>query len=85
MFLNGTVDQGPVIPGCIKNGVPESVGNKIYDDMIAFASYAFNKSHAAAYAYLTYQTAYLKCYYPVEFITAVLNNRITSIDRKSVV
>lgn len=80
VFLNGTVDHGTVIPGCIKNGVPESVGNKIYDDMIAFASYAFNKSHAAAYAYLTYQTAYLKCYYPVEFITAVLNNRITSID-----
>ena len=80
VFVNGTVDHGVVIPGCIKNGVPEDVANKIYDDMIAFASYAFNKSHAAAYAYLAYQTAYLKCYYPVEFITAVLNNRITSID-----
>lgn len=80
VFVNGTVDHGTVIPGCVKNGVPEDVANKIYDDMIAFASYAFNKSHAAAYAYLAYQTAYLKRYYPVEFITAVLNNRITSID-----
>ena len=80
VFVHGTVDHGVEIPGCVKNGVPESVANKIYDDMIAFASYAFNKSHAAAYAYLAYQTAYLKCYYPVEFITAVLNNRITSID-----
>lgn len=80
VFVHGTVDHGVEIPGCIKNGVPEKVANKIYDDMIAFASYAFNKSHAAAYAYLAYQTAYLKCYYPVEFITAVLNNRITSID-----
>ncbi len=80
VFVHGTVDHGVVIPGCIKNGVPEAVANKIYDDMIAFASYAFNKSHAAAYAYVTYQTAYLKCYYPVEYITAVLNNRITSID-----
>ncbi len=80
VFVHGTVDHGVEIPGCIKNGVPEDVANKIYDDMIAFASYAFNKSHAAAYAYLAYQTAYLKCYYPVEFITAVLNNRITSID-----
>ncbi len=80
VFIHGIVDHGVEIPGCIKNGVPENVANKIYDDMIAFASYAFNKSHAAAYAYLAYQTAYLKCYYPVEFITAVLNNRITSID-----
>ncbi len=80
VFLHGTVDHGREIPGCIKNGVSAEVANKIYDDMIAFASYAFNKSHAAAYAYITYQTAYLKCYYPVEYITAVLNNRITSID-----
>ena len=80
VFVNGTVDHGVEIKGCIKNGVSEDIANKIYDDMIAFASYAFNKSHAAAYAYLAYQTAYLKCYYPVEFITAVLNNRITSID-----
>ncbi|MDE7395442.1 MAG: DNA polymerase III subunit alpha, partial [Clostridiales bacterium] len=80
VFINGIVDHGKVIPGCVKNGVSKEVGNKIYDDMISFASYAFNKSHAAAYAVLAYQTAYLKAYYPVEFITAVLNNRITSID-----
>ena len=80
VFIGGTVDHGKVIPGCVKNGVSKEVANKIYDDMISFASYAFNKSHAAAYAVLAYQTAYLKCYYPVEFITAVLNNRITSID-----
>ena len=80
VFVHGTVDHGVVIKGCVNNGVPEEIANKIYDDMIAFASYAFNKSHAAAYAYLAYQTAYLKCYYPVEYITAVLNNRITSID-----
>lgn len=81
VFLHGTVDnKGVVVDGCIKRGVPEDVANKIYDDMISFASYAFNKSHAAAYAYLSYQTAYLKRYYTVEFIAAVLNNRITKSD-----
>ena len=81
VFLHGTVDnKGVTVDGCIKRGVPEDVANKIYDDMISFASYAFNKSHAAAYAYLSYQTAYLKRYYTVEFIAAVLNNRITKID-----
>lgn len=68
------------IPGAVANGVPENVANKIFDDMVSFANYAFNKSHAAAYTYLSYQTAYLKTYYTVEFITAVLNNRISSID-----
>ena len=68
------------IPGAIANGVDEKTANKIFDDIIKFADYAFNKSHATAYAYLSYQTAYLKKYYTVEFITAVLNNRITSID-----
>lgn len=80
VFVHGTEEKGVKVPGCIANGVSEDVANKIYDDMTSFASYAFNKSHAAAYAYLSYQTAYLKCYYTVEFITAVLNNRITSID-----
>lgn len=80
VFVHGTVDKGVVIKGCIGNGVSEAAANKIYDDMISFASYAFNKSHAAAYAFLAYQTAYLKCYHTVEFVTAVLNNRITSID-----
>ena len=68
------------IDGALKRGVPEEVARKVFADMEDFAKYAFNKSHAAAYAYLSYQTAYLKCYYPVEFIVAVLNNRITSID-----
>ncbi len=77
IFLNG---DGKNIKGCIANGVPAEVANKIFDDMTSFASYAFNKSHAAAYAVLSYQTAYLKRYYTVEFITAVLNNRITSIE-----
>lgn len=80
VFLNGIVDKGVKIDGAIARGVPKDVANKIYDDMISFASYAFNKSHAAAYAYLAYQTAYLKRYYTVEFVTAVLNNRITKID-----
>lgn len=81
VFLNGTVDnKGVKVPGAIANGVAAAVANKIYDDMISFASYAFNKSHAAAYAYLAYQTAYLKRYHTVEFVTAVLNNRITSIE-----
>lgn len=77
VFINGTPDGS--IPGCLKNGVSEEAAKKVFDDMRTFASYAFNKSHAAAYAYLAYQTAYLKRYFTVEFITAVLNNRITDI------
>lgn len=68
------------IDGALKKGVPENIAKKVFSDMEDFAKYAFNKSHAAAYAYLSYQTAYLKCYYPVEFLVAVLNNRITNID-----
>lgn len=66
--------------GALKRGVPEDVANELWDKMEKFGSYAFNKSHAAAYSYVTYQTAYLKCYYKPEFLTAVLNNRITNID-----
>ncbi|MDR2201503.1 MAG: DNA polymerase III subunit alpha [Clostridiales bacterium] len=77
-FIHGDESKG--IPGAVKNGIPENLASKVFDDMESFASYAFNKSHAAAYAYLAYQTAYLKKYYTVEFIAAVLNNRITSID-----
>jgi len=77
-FIHGNTKKN--IAGAIKNGVPEAIANKIFDDIIKFGNYAFNKSHATAYAYLAYQTAYLKRYYTVEFITAVLNNRITSID-----
>ncbi|MFZ5966442.1 MAG: DNA polymerase III subunit alpha [Bacillota bacterium] len=75
-FIYGKIkDNGEIeIPGCIRNGVPEEVGNKIFDEMIDFAKYAFNKSHAAAYAVLGYQTAYLKQYYPVEFMAALLTS-----------
>lgn len=68
------------IDGCIKRGVPEEVAHQIWNEMKDFAKYAFNKSHAAAYSLVTYQTAYLKCYYEPEFLTAVLNNRITNMD-----
>ena len=69
------------IIGAVNNGVSEEIANKIWNEMEAFASYAFNKSHAAAYSLLTYQTAYLKTYYLPEFITATLNNRITNIEK----
>ena len=82
-FLNGYVDptgQKPPIPGALALGHDKDVSIKIFDQMAKFAGYAFNKSHAAAYAYVAYQTAYLKTYYEVEFLTAVLNNRIASAD-----
>lgn len=68
------------IDGCLKRGVPEDVAKQIWNEMKDFAKYAFNKSHAAAYSLVTYQTAYLKCYYKPEFLTSVLNNRITNIE-----
>lgn len=68
------------IPGAVKLGHKREVAEKVFDRMAEFAKYAFNKSHAAAYAYVGYQTAYLKTYYEVEFLTAVLNNRITNSD-----
>ena len=78
IFVYGSEDGS--VEGAVKRGVPEQVAIEIFDEMEGFANYAFNKSHAAAYAVLAYQTAYLKRYHRVEFITAVLNNRITSID-----
>lgn len=74
VFVYGNEAQG--VPGCIKNGISEQVANKIYDSMIDFAKYAFNKSHAAAYAVVSYQTAYLKYYYPVEFMAALMTSVI---------
>lgn len=71
-FVYGNEAEG--VKGCIANGIDEAVANKIYDEMIDFAKYAFNKSHAAAYAVVSYQTAYLKCYYPVEFMAALLTS-----------
>ncbi|MBQ3494541.1 MAG: DNA polymerase III subunit alpha [Clostridia bacterium] len=68
------------IPGALKLGVSQEVAEKIFGEMESFASYAFNKSHAAAYSYLTYQTAYLKYYYEKEFLTSIINNRITNAD-----
>ena len=75
-FIHGT--EGVV--GAVKNGVPEAVADKIFDEMMDFASYAFNKSHAAAYAVLAYRTAYLKYHYPVEFLTALINSFLGSVD-----
>lgn len=71
-FVYGNEEEG--VKGCIANGISEKIANKIYDDMIDFAKYAFNKSHAAAYAVVSYQTAYLKCYYPVEFMASLLTS-----------
>ena len=73
-FVYGNPEEG--VPGCIANGIDEKTANKIYDEMIDFAKYAFNKSHAAAYAIVSYQTAYLKYYYPVEFMAALMTSVI---------
>ena len=73
-FVHGCTEPGKECAGCVKNGIPEAVANQIYDDMISFASYAFNKSHAACYAYVAFQTAYLKCHYPHEFMAALLTS-----------
>jgi len=71
------------IPGCVGNGISDKVGNQIYDKMIDFAKYAFNKSHAAAYAVVSYQTAYLKYYYPVEYMAALLTSVISNAGKVS--
>ncbi|RDU24199.1 DNA polymerase III subunit alpha [Anaerosacchariphilus polymeriproducens] len=73
-FVYGNPDEG--VLGCVNNGISEKVANKIYDEMIDFGKYAFNKSHAAAYAVVCYQTAYLKFYYPVEFMAALMTSVI---------
>jgi DNA polymerase-3 subunit alpha len=74
-FVHGQEKDGEIIiKGAVRNGVPEDVANKIFDDMMDFANYAFNKSHAAAYAVVAYRTAYLKLHYPVEFMAAIMNS-----------
>ncbi|MBZ9609223.1 DNA polymerase III subunit alpha [Clostridium estertheticum] len=75
-FIHGIVDEAGNIEveGCLRNGITELAANRIFDQMMDFASYAFNKSHAAAYAVVGYETAYLMCYYPTEFIAAMLNS-----------
>jgi len=84
-FIYGIDDENGniIVKGCIRNGVDEAVANKIFDEMMDFASYAFNKSHAAAYAVVAYQTAWLKCYYPLEFMAALLNSFLGSSDKIS--
>ena len=74
IFIYGDEETG--VPGCIKNGIDEQTANKIYDEMIDFAKYAFNKSHAAAYAVVSYQTAWLKYYFPVEYMAALMTSVI---------
>ncbi len=73
-FVHGSQEPGRECPGCVANGVPEDVANAIYDEMMSFASYAFNKAHAAAYAVVAYQTAYLKCHYRQEFMAALMTS-----------
>ncbi len=84
-FVHGMLDAGGkvIVPGCVRNGVPENVANEIYDEMISFASYAFNKSHAAAYGVVTMQTAWLKRYYPVQFMAAMLNSVYGNVNKIS--
>ena len=76
IFVNGLVDENGnvVVDGCLRRGIDEKTANSIYDEMESFASYAFNKSHAAAYASVSYRTAYLKCYYPREYMAALLSS-----------
>ena len=80
-FVHGCTEPGKECAGCVKNGIPEAVANEIYDDMVSFASYAFNKSHAACYAYVAFQTAYLKCHYPSEFMAALLTSVLDNTDK----
>ena len=83
IFVHGKLDEnGNVeIPGCVRNGIDEVSANKIFDEMSEFAKYAFNKSHAACYAVVAYQTAYLKTYYPAEFMAAMLNSFLGNLDK----
>lgn len=78
-FIYGNPEEN--VPGCISNGIDEKTANKIYDDMVDFAKYAFNKSHAACYAVVAYQTAYLKTYYPVEFMAALMTSVVDNTDK----
>ena len=83
VFIHGQVDEdgNVVVPGCVRNGIDEASANKIFDEMAEFAKYAFNKSHAACYAVVSYRTAYLKAYYPAEFMAATLNSYLGNLDK----
>ncbi len=83
IFIHGQVDDegNIIVPGCVRNGIDEASANKIFDEMAEFAKYAFNKSHAACYAVIAYRTAYLKAYYPAEFMAATLNSFLGNLDK----
>ena len=83
VFIHGQVDEegNVIVPGCVRNGIDEVSANKIFDEMAEFAKYAFNKSHAACYAVVSYQTAFLKAYYPPEFMAAMLNSYLGNLDK----
>ena len=83
IFINGQVDESGniIVPGCVRNGIDKESANKIFDEMAEFAKYAFNKSHAACYAVVAYRTAYLKAYYPAEFMAATLNSFLGNLDK----
>lgn len=83
VFIHGQVDENGNIevPGCLRNGIDEVSANKIFNEMAEFAKYAFNKSHAACYAVVSYRTAYLKAYYPAEFMAATLNSYLGNLDK----
>ena len=83
VFIHGQVDENGnvIVPGCVRNGIDEKSANKIFDEMAEFAKYAFNKSHAACYAVVAYRTAYLKAYYPAEFMAATLNSFLGNLDK----
>jgi len=83
VFINGQVDEdgNVVVPGCVRNGIDAKSADKIFDEMAEFAKYAFNKSHAACYAVVAYRTAYLKAYYPAEFMASMLNSFLGNLDK----
>ena len=83
IFIHGQVDGegNVVVPGCVRNGIDEVSANKIFDEMSEFAKYAFNKSHAAAYAVVSYRTAFLKAYYKEELMAATLNSFLGNLDK----
>lgn len=81
-FLYGLTENGKeIFPGAIKNGVSEKIANDIFDEMSSFAKYAFNKSHAAAYAHISFQTAYLKCHYSCEYMSALMGSVLDNLDK----
>ena len=83
IFINGQVDENGniIVPGCVRNGIDAVSANKIFDEMAEFAKYAFNKSHAAAYAVISYRTAYLKAYYQSELMAATMNSYLGNLDK----